>query len=434
MSAADAGPDVQSTSRFTAGHGELGGSPAAGGAAGAGEGAFAAPRPDRGSKAPGSSSAAAAGAEGCWATSRDWLAYLLGAMSMMNIVLILLFAACVIALMVTSLNRLLLVPLALLPALATFLLYPHFRPNWEATPTQKEHLKQLDNLFVRSFCISATAGFVISLAIETLLTAGLVSVLFSADAVKEARAAFAARFSGKQSSAPVGVHLSLSVATVVFLFLTSYLASALVEETTKACFVRCSCCGRPASRGSRPGKLSAVACGQPDHLLTPRATALLLWSAAVGFATAENLVYTTEDSGSLEKGLATVLARTAIALPMQLVGSMLLAANLARRDFTRSAEMKQSWPMAMLGPVIFHGTFDLLVLSLPMILGRLGMTEVWLTVVNFVVSLTVVVVGAVFAFTNFQSSLEFVRAAGAAEGERLIAKANQYDPEAEEEA
>ena len=62
------------------------------------------------------------------------------------------------------------------------------------------------------------------------------------------------------------------------------------------------------------------------------------------------------------------------------------------------------------------------------------MTEVWLTVVNFVVSLTVVVVGAVFAFTNFQSSLEFVRAAGAAEGERLMAKADLHEPEAEEEA
>jgi len=350
---------------------------------------------------------------GCLSSTGAWFASLWSAMSLLNLVMILGFLALVVGLMVTSLNRLVIVPLTLTPAIILFAVYPMFQPpSWKASEAMREHLNQLNNLFVRSFFLAATLGFVVSLLVETLLTASFVAVLFSADAAKEARLAFAARFSGQKSSAPVGVHLTLSFATVLFVILTSYVASALVEELVKGCVVRASCCGRVANF-SRPGsgrsrRFTSVACGQPDHLLTPRVTALLLVAAAAGMSTAENLVYTFEDSGSLARGVATALARSFISLPMQLVGSFLLAANLARRDFTSDESRRMSWALALVGPVLFHGTFDLLVLAAPMVLGRAGLGETWLTVINFIVSFVIVAVGAVSAGYEFSGTLDHV--------------------------
>lgn len=361
-------------------------------------------------------------------STASWFSALWASVDLLNSFMIVALIALVVILMATSVKRLILVPLVLLPAILLFAVYPFFRPSaWAADKKREDHLRQLDNLFVRSFCVAATTGFVVSLTLETLLTSGFVAVLFSAEAVKEARNAFMARFTGQETSAPVGVHLAMNFTTLAFVVLTSYVASATVEELVKAAVVRFNCCGRPSMRGSRTGSaLVGAACGQPDHLRTPRATALLMVAAAVGMATMENMVYTLEDSSTLERGLGTALARALIALPMQVVASVLTAASFSRSDFALTMEDRWSWPMCLARAILFHGTFDLLVLGAPMLLQLTGASELVLTVVNFIVSLTTVLIGAWFAYGAFDQALVAVSASSHSAAKQRLAVAEGH--------
>jgi RsiW-degrading membrane proteinase PrsW (M82 family) len=366
-----------------------------------------------GSKATSDSASAAKAVEGCWHSfkacgravyeSQDWI----------NLAMLCIILVAIVLLMVLTKFGVVLVPLVLLPSILAFSVYPYFRPSdWSKDERRKEHLRQLDQLFVRAFCIAGTVGFVISLTIETLLTAAFVSILFSAEAVKEARNAFAARFSGKETSTPVGVHLDLGVSTIVFLLLSAFIASACSEEGIKAFVVRFNMCGRVRPDGSGAGKsrMIAPACGQPDHLRTLRVTTLLLVAAAIGLATMENMVYTIEDSSSLERAFGTVFARSLVALPMQIVGGIFTAASFSTSDFAPLAE-RWGWPMCLLRAILFHGTYDVLNLVTPMILKR-GFSvdsEVVLTLVNFAVALTTVIVGAFLAFRSFRDAEQAIK-------------------------
>lgn len=128
---------------------------------------------------------------------------------------------------------------------------------------------------------------------------------------------------------------------VLYLFLLAFVVAAGVEETMKHFAVRC--------------------CRFPQALKEPQTIMVYLLTAAMGFATAENIEYVLGAKASPVAGVSLFVGElfillVRILLPIHLVCAVLQATEMSRRD--TGIDPRMPLVRLLLPAVLLHGSFD----------------------------------------------------------------------------
>jgi len=168
----------------------------------------------------------------------------------------------------------------------------------------------------------------------------------------------------------------LLVLLIAFLFL--FVIPGFVEEYTKHMSVR--------------------ATWLPHPLRSPRAVCIALVSAALGFATKENLQYVFSVGRSNYEGELALLGLRSL-FPVHAICAGIQAVQMIRRDFQN---IPLSLPKVLAPAVVLHGSFDFLQVAVPVLLLAYTETKISdIEIINLVVAGVITVAGAVYLFWTY---------------------------------
>eukprot|EP01033_Poteriospumella_lacustris_P008279 gene8279-5970_t len=171
---------------------------------------------------------------------------------------------------------------------------------------------------------------------------------------------------------------------VLYLFLLAFVVAAGVEETMKHFAVRC--------------------CRFPQALKEPQTIMVYLLTAALGFATAENIEYVLGARASPVAGVSLFVGElfilfVRILLPIHLVCAVLQATEMSRRD--TGIDPTMPLPRLLLPAVLLHGSFDFFLFLMSALQFVYAIDSVAFDVFTLLFPFAIAVGGVVWAARSF---------------------------------
>lgn len=168
------------------------------------------------------------------------------------------------------------------------------------------------------------------------------------------------------------------------LFLMAFVVAAGVEETMKHFAVRC--------------------CRFPAPLKDPQMILVYLVSAALGFATAENIEYVFGVRQSPIPGTSRfvgelIVLAMRLLMPIHLICAVIQSANLSRVVLG----IYPHWPLArvLLSAVVLHGSFDYFLFAIGVIQYTYEIDSIAMDIFSMAFPLVITILGVVYAYRTY---------------------------------